>query len=235
MKKQIVILFGPPGAGKGTQSELLADKLDLYNFETSKILEEKFEEAKTLAEDSPERFIEVDGEKFDVMHEKDLWVKGFLCDPPFVTYLIKEKVRKLSEEGENIIFSGSPRTVYEGQKELPLFEELYGKENIKVFFIKISADETIYRNSHRKICELRRHSILFNKQTEALETCPLDGSKLVRRELDTPETIKVRIKEFQERTFPIMDVFKERGIAVSEINGEQTVAKVFQEILGKIQ
>ena len=52
MKKQLIILFGPPGAGKGTQSELLSDKLGLYLFETSKILEEKFREA-----DSKERFI----------------------------------------------------------------------------------------------------------------------------------------------------------------------------------
>ena len=67
MQKQIIIIFGPPGAGKGTQSELLADKLNLYYFETSKILEQKFQEAENLSED--ERSVEVNGEKFDILNE----------------------------------------------------------------------------------------------------------------------------------------------------------------------
>ena len=75
-KKKVVILFGPPGAGKGTQSELLAEKMGLYLFETSKILERKFKEA----EESPEkeRFITIEGEKFDVFNEKELWKSGTL-------------------------------------------------------------------------------------------------------------------------------------------------------------
>ncbi|MBU2539988.1 nucleoside monophosphate kinase [Patescibacteria group bacterium] len=233
-QRQIVILFGPPGAGKGTQAELLSDKLSLYAFDTSKILEEGFKQAKNLTEDSPERFIEVDKEKFDILKEKELWTKGVLCSPPFVTYLIKEKVKKLFEDGENIIFSGSPRTVYEAEEEIPYFIDLYGKGNIKAFFINISAEQTIFRNSNRKICELMRHSILFNKETENLSICPLDGSKLLKRELDTLETIKVRIKEFQERTFPIINVFEKQGIEVCEINGEQPIADVFKDILLKL-
>ena len=49
MNKKVIILFGPPGAGKGTQAELLSEKLNLYYFETSKVLEEKFSEAKTFS------------------------------------------------------------------------------------------------------------------------------------------------------------------------------------------
>ncbi|MBU4204863.1 nucleoside monophosphate kinase [Patescibacteria group bacterium] len=235
MNRQIVILFGPPGAGKGTQAELLSEKLNLFNFETSKILEEKFKEIQKLKEDSLKRFVEVAGEKFDVLKEKQLWLDGKLCSPPFVTLLIKEKIRKLYEEGENIIFSGSPRTIYEAEEELPLLEKLYGKENIKVFYIEISPEQTIYRNSNRKICELMRHSILFDKETKDLTICPLDGSKLLKRELDTPETIKVRIKEFQDRTYPIIDVYKKRNIVVNKIKGEQSISNVFKDILAIIR
>lgn len=235
MPKQIIILFGPPGAGKGTQAELLSDKLHLFHFETSKILEEKFEEAKTLKEDYPDRFVEVDGEKYDILNEKKIWLSGKLCSPPFVTYLIKEKVKWLAENDESIIFSGSPRTVYEAEKEIPLFQELYGKD-IKAIYIVIKPEETVFRNSHRRICETVRHSILFNKETENLTICPLDGSKLVRRAgLDDPETIKTRLKEFKERTYPIKDVLEKFGIKVIEINGEQTVSKVFDDICKKIK
>lgn len=236
MQKQIVTLFGPPGAGKGTQSELLSDKMGLYLFETSKILEREFDKAESLSESSPERFIEFDGQKFDILHEKEIWKKGVLCDPPFVTYLVIKEVKKLFEEGKNLIFSGSPRTLYEAENIIPFLEKLYGKENIKTVLIEISPEQTIHRNSHRRICELMRHSILFNKETESLTMCPLDGSKLVRREgLDEPETIKVRLKEYAERTYPIFDYFKEHNLTINRVNGEQDVATVYKNVLEAIK
>ncbi len=237
MIKKIFILFGPPGAGKGTQAELLSGKLDLFHFETSKVLEEKFDWAKSLSADSEQRFVEgTDGKKYDILNEKKIWLKGVLCSPPFVVQLIKDKVRDLHHDGENIIFSGSPRTIYEAEQEIPLFKELYGVENITAIYIDISPEETMFRNSHRRICQTVRHSILWNKETESLTTCPLDGSKLLRREgLDDPETIKIRIKEFNERTYPIKDILKGEGIKVIEITGEQNVSEIFKEILEKIQ
>ena len=143
-----------------------------------------------LSADSKERFVEVDGEKFDVLHEKDLWKKGILCSRPYVTKLVISEIEELFEEERNLVLAGSPRTVYEVEKEIPVMEKLYGKENIKVILIDIKAEVTIFRNSHRKICELMRHSILFNDETKALKICPLDGSKLVnRKDLDDPEVI----------------------------------------------
>lgn len=231
--KQVIIIFGPPGAGKGTQAELLSDKMSLYLFDTSKILERKFKEAESLPENSKERFVEVDGQKFDVLNERNNnWKKGKLCSPPFVTYILIEEFKKLFEEGKNLVFAGSPRTMYEVEREIPVLEKLYGKENIKVILIEIKPEETIFRNSHRKICELMRHSILFNKETENLTTCPLDGSKLVKRKgLDDPETIEVRIKEYIERTLPMVGYFRKNNIKVKKINGEQSVAEVFKDVL----
>ena len=60
-----------------------------------------------------------------------------------------------------------------------------------------------------------RHSILFNKETENLTICPLDGSKLVKREgLDDPETIKVRLKQYKERTFPMVEYFEKNRFKI---------------------
>jgi adenylate kinase len=236
MAKQVIILFGAPGAGKGTQSELLSDKMDLYLFETSKILEREFSKAENLSENSPERFIDFDNQKFDILHEKDLWKKGILCDPPFVTYLVTKEIKKLFDDGKNLVLSGSPRTLYEAEKVMPFVEDLYGKENIKTVLIEISPDQTIYRNSNRRICELMRHSILFNEETEKITLCPLDGSKLVRRgTLDEPETIKVRLKEYAERTYPIFDYFEKHGLKIRKVNGEQSVADVYKNVLDSIK
>ena len=221
MPKQVIIIFGPPGAGKGTQSELLSEKLGYYHLESSKVLERCFKN------ESPDKVFNVDGEDFKVADEIDNWKKGILTSPPFVTSLMMEEAGKLSDDGKSFIMSGSPRTLYEAEKEMPILAGLYGKENIKIAMIEISAQVTVFRNTHRKICELMRHSILFNKETEKLKMCPLDGSNLVKRkDLDDPETIKVRLQQYKDRTKPLFDYFNNNGFNVAKINGEETVAEV---------
>jgi len=232
--KQVIILFGPPGAGKGTQAELLSDKLNLYYFETSKILEEKFKEIEENKKAKKEVIIK--NKKYNILDEKKLWKEGKLCTPLFVAYLVKEKIKELNKEGKNLILAGSPRTLEEAKEIIPLLKKLYGKNNIKVFFIEISPEQTIFRNSNRKICELFRHPILYNKETEKLTMCPLDGSKLIRREgLDDIESIKIRLKEYQERTFPLIEYFKNEKLWMKKINGEQSVADVYYDIVNSLK
>lgn len=226
-KKLVVIIMGPPGAGKGTQAELLAEKLNLYYFETSKILEEEFKKEK-------KKYI-IEGKEYSMLKEKKNWLEGKLCSPPFVTFLVMQKITELANTGKNLVLAGSPRSLYEGERIIPLLEKLYGKKNIKILFLEISPKETIFRNSHRRICELMRHSILWLKENQKLKHCPLDGSKLIRRKgLDDPETIKIRIKEYRERTFPILEYFKKKKFKIEKINGSLPPAVVFQEILKKI-
>ena len=213
MSKQVIILFGPPGAGKGTQSELLSEKMGYYHLESSKVLERCFKN------EGPNKTYTVEGRDYNIGEEIKNWKTGALTSPPFITYLMMKEFEKLSNDGENFILSGSPRTMYEAEREMPVLEELYGKENIKIALIEISAEVTIFRNTHRKICELMRHSILFNQETEKLKLCPIDGSKLVKRnDLDDPETIKVRLEQYKERTLPLFDYFNKNGFDVKKIN-----------------
>ncbi|OGZ89953.1 MAG: hypothetical protein A2599_03380 [Candidatus Staskawiczbacteria bacterium RIFOXYD1_FULL_39_28] len=226
MSKKIVIIFGPPGAGKGTQSELLSEKLGYYHLESSKVLERCFKS------EDPSKTFSVDGKDYNVGDEIENWKTGKLTSPPFVTFLMIQEVVKLSEQDESFILSGSPRTIYEVEKEMPILAELYGKENIKIFLIEISAEVTVFRNTHRKICELMRHSILFNNETEKLTLCPIDGSALKKREsLDDPETIKTRLVEYKERTLPMLEYFKNSGFIVNKINGEKYIAEVHEAIM----
>ncbi len=224
MKKQVIIIIGPPGSGKGTQSELLSDKLGLYYLETSKIIE------KNINESEEDEFVELEEKKYYFSEEKKLWKGGKLCSPPFVTFLIKKEIKKLAEEGKSLVLAGSPRTLYEGEKLTPFLEKLYGKENIKVVLYNLKPEETVFRNSNRRICELIRHPVLYNEETKDLTKCPLDGSKLVKRKgLDDPETIKVRLEEYEKRTLPLIDYFKKEGLKVKEVDASLTPAEVFKE------
>ena len=223
--KRIVIIIGPPGAGKGTQASLLADKLNLYYFETSKIIEKRV----MKAEEGDVQ--EVEGKKYPLLKEKQNWEQGDLCSPPLVSFWVKQEINKLFQQDHSIVFAGSPRTMYEAQEIIPLLEKLYGKDKIKIALFNLKAKDSIWRNSHRRICKLMRHPIIYNEETKDLTKCPLDGSALQKRgKLDEVETIKIRLKEYQEKTLPMIDYFKEEGFNVGEIDAGQSPAEVFQQI-----
>lgn len=228
-QKWVLILIGPPGAGKGTQGKLLSERLNLYYFETSKILEVSFQEH------SENEFIEIDGKKYYFSQEFDLWKKGILCSPPFVSYLVQEKIKDLWEKDENLLLSGSPRTLLEAEQIMPLLEKLYGKENIKSVLLDIPPEQTIFRNSNRRICELMRHPILFNDETKNLKSCPLDGSNLIKRELDDVKVITTRLNEYKERTIPLLDYFQKNNLEVKQVDGVGPVDEVFERFLNVLK
>ncbi|OHA73468.1 MAG: hypothetical protein A3B24_03070 [Candidatus Wildermuthbacteria bacterium RIFCSPLOWO2_01_FULL_48_16] len=218
--------MGSPGAGKGTQAELVSQRFNCTYLETSKLLEASFREPKEG------EYVEAEGKKYFLTEEKKLWETGFLNSPPFVTELVVEKIQELFGQKKSVLFAGSPRTLEEGRIEMPLLAELYGKENIFIIVLEVGEEEVAFRNAHRRLCQLMRHPILYSKETEALQFCPLDGSPLVRREgLDDPEVMHVRLKEYRERTEPLLQYFKEEGFTVHTINGAQLVASVFEDIV----
>ena len=230
-KPRIIIIMGSPGSGKGTQAELISDEPNLYYFETSKIIEGHVMRAKKSDYET------VNDKRYSLIKEKENWRTGILNTPEVVAFWVKNKIKELFKEGLGIVLAGSPRTLYEGREVVPLLKKLYGAKNIKIILLEISPEETLWRNSHRRICEFMRHPILSTKKEFlGLNYCPLDGSKLLRRKgLDDPETIKVRLREYRERTYPLMKYFEGRGLRVKRINGEQPVQKVFEDILKAIK
>ncbi len=224
--KLVIIVLGPPGSGKATQAELLSETLNLYHLETSEIIEKNF----AIAEKGS--FVKIGGKKYFISEEKKLRESGKWMSPPLIAFWVKNEVKELAKkERKGIIFSGSPKTLYEAKAITPLLKKLYGISNIILILIRQSPEVSIWRNAHRKICELMRHSILYTKETAKLKFCPLDGSKLIRREDTKPEVIKSKLNEYKERTLPVVDYLREQGIKIKEINGEQSVADVFRDIL----
>ncbi len=217
--------MGPPGSGKGTQASLLAEKFNLYQIETSEIIE------KNLSNIKRNNFVIVNGKKYYLFEEKKLRETGKWMSPPLIAFWVRNKIKDLAKEGKGIILSGSPKTLYEGEEIVPLLKKIYGSSNIKIIFIKQRPEISIWRNSRRKICQLMRHSIVYTEETAKLKTCPFDGSKLIFREDSNPEVIKGKLKEYKERTLPLVNYFKKQGFKTKEVNGEQSVSDVFKDIL----
>ncbi|MDP2664254.1 MAG: nucleoside monophosphate kinase, partial [bacterium] len=128
---QVIIIIGPPGSGKGTQAKLLAEKFDLYHWDTSKIV------GRLIAEAKRGEFVIVERKKYYFEEERKRRLKGLLWNPSFTNHLIKEKIMELAEEKESIAMTGSPRTLEEGRKLAPFLKKLYGVKNIKVIAIQL--------------------------------------------------------------------------------------------------
>src|SRR3989344_9696421 len=98
--KKIVIIYGPPGAGKGTQANLIAGKFGMIHFDTGKYLEQFLHNPET--KNDPE-----------IKKVKEIFDSGALVTPSFVLKIISEKTKEVAKSGFGIVFSGSPRTFYE--------------------------------------------------------------------------------------------------------------------------
>ncbi|MDP2934228.1 MAG: nucleoside monophosphate kinase [bacterium] len=228
-KIKVIIILGPPGSGKGTQAGLLAERFDFFHFETSEIIEKKFENIKRGD------FVRVDGERYFLWKEREIRNSGKWMSPPLISFWVKSKIKQLARERKGIILSGSPKTLYEARQMVPLLKNLFGISNVIAILIKQELKTSIWRNKHRKICELMRHPILYSKENAKLRNCPIDGSKLIQREDSNPEVVKSKFLEYKERIMPIITYFKKQGIKTREVNGGQAVIGVLKDILKAIK
>src|SRR3989338_730804 len=202
ISKCAIILLGAPGAGKGTQAEKLANKFELHKIATSVILHEK---VRTASHDP------------EVQQVKETMERGELVEPELVARWLIEEIKNLAQQDVSIIFDGSPRTLFEAEVEFPVLHEEYG-ERMFVFLIRISDDQTLFRNSHRRICTTCKHPLLYTEETKDLRTCPECAGELVQRPDDVPEVIKKRLEEYHTRTEPVIAFFREHW-RVIDING----------------
>src|SRR3989344_2259484 len=224
MKQRAIIIFGPPGAGKGTQAEFLAERHGFHHFETSQVLETAFTQKDRDA-------IEVDGIVYPFTEEQRKFLAGELCTPEVVAYFLKEAIEDFARKGISVVFSGSPRTQYESEAILPVLEEQYGKEGICAFLLVCIPETSVARNSKRRICVVCRLPHPGMVDQEILRECRRCGGELMRRlGLDVEKIIWKRLQEFSERTIPGIDVARKRGIPVHELDAERKAEEVFKDI-----
>lgn len=214
--KWAVILIGPPGSGKDTQAELLARELNFVEIKSSKIIEDKLKSA--------------DPNDAVMNREKELHASGQLNTREIVDTWIVERIEQVGSTGVGLVGNGWPREVEEIETEISVVEKFYTKDLIRIVTISLSEEESVKRNSKRRVCEKSGHPI----QDESVTICPEDGSAIIFRADDTPETIKKRYQVFIDQTQPVIDFLSKKGYNVITINGEQPIEDVHRDILNKL-
>jgi len=220
MKNKAVIIFGPPGSGKGTQAELLAKKFNFIHFDTGRYLENLIYSPNALKDPILKK-------------QKENFESGKLFSPLWVLKKVKEATKKIAAADKGIVYSGSPRTIIEafGNKNqkglMSLLEKLYGKKNILIFKLNVPQKSSIKRNSQRLICSVCGLPILA---TAKINRCAFCYGPLRKRTLDKPEVIKVRLKEYKKNSFPIFKELKKQGYKIFNINAQVWPYQIFKNI-----
>jgi len=224
MRKIAVILYGPPGGGKGTQANLLASELGLIHFETGKFCEQVVHDP--ARQNDP-----------IIARERELWESGKLNTPGWALELVTVETRTIGRAGLSLVFSGSPRTLYEAfddsdrEGEVDVLAKEYSREHIAFIMLTVASATSVFRNSNRKICSICNTGVLYDEKDHKHTACPVCGGALERRKLDTPEVIEIRLGEYRERTEPIFGGLRKRGYILHEINGERKPYEVFADIV----
>jgi len=211
--KKVLILLGPPGAGKGTVGGKLSEIYDLPLISSGDLLRENVNSHTEL------------GEKANSYIKR-----GELVPDGLVEKIIEDRIKR--EDCKNgFILDGFPRTLKQAEDLEKIFQD---KESLIVIYLSASDEFLIKRLSNRRICEnCGTIYHLINLPPEKEGICDKCGGKLIQREDDKPEVIKKRLDVYHKLTQPIIDYYRKKG-NFFEISGEgkleETITKI-KEIL----
>jgi adenylate kinase len=210
-----IIILGPQGSGKGTQAELLVKKYGFNYVEMGEIL-------RSIADSNNPKAKEIGG-KIN---------SGKLAPDELVRLIAWDFINK-HDKNKGFLFDGYPRSEAQYDHLVDMLEK-FGKKIDLVIFLNISEKETIRRLSARLTCEKcdRTWNSITNPPPSPGE-CEC-GGKLMVREDDKPEAIKIRLDIFNENTTQILKTTKKEGI-LHEVNGEQSIEAIHEDIIKIIE
>ncbi len=206
-----IVLIGAPGAGKSSIAKLFVERNGFEHISTGDLIREKLEKDVNFRE------------KYGALIKKGL----LLGDEKMLEILIE----RLKASGkERIILDGYPRTIRQAHQLEELAKEL-GIEKLAVLYIKIDKSTAVTRLSSRRYC--RKCGAIYNLLTKKPKhdmLCDECGEKLEIREDDKPEVVEKRFEEFMEKTKPLIEYYRSKGILI-EIDGncelEECYARAF--------
>jgi adenylate kinase len=206
-----LLLFGPPGSGKGTQAQFLSARYQIAHISTGDMLREQVRQKSALGRRAAE-----------------FMNRGDYVPDEVMIGMIRSRIEE-PDCANGWILDGFPRTVPQAQA----LDEMLGSVNEtihRLLYLHVDVEEIVNRLTQRWTCPTcSRTYNMENHPPRRDQLCDQDETRLIRRDDDNPEVARNRTKVYYERTYPILDYYRPRGIVV-EVDGEGTVAGVRRRI-----
>jgi adenylate kinase len=205
-----IALFGPPGAGKGTQAKELSKHYKIPHISTGDILRANVRDATELG-----------------LKAKEYMDKGELVPDDVLIGLIRNRLTE-PDCKMGYLLDGYPRTIPQADALTDILTEI-NKPLDAVINIEVSDEELVKRLSGRRSCSCGESYHLMFNPPEKEGVCDACGSGLYQRDDDGEEVILQRLAVYNEKTKPLIDYYGNEGLLVN-INGAGAVDEVFRDI-----
>jgi adenylate kinase len=207
-----IVLLGPPGVGKGTQAEILADTKDLAHVSSGDLFRENLKNQTDLGKLA-----------------KSFMDKGELVPDDVTIKMIRDRLGR-PDCVMGAILDGFPRTPAQAEALEKMLTEFNGRVDA-VPYITAAESVLVERTGGRFTCRASGHIYhqTFNPPKKA-GVCDIDGSDLYQRDDDKVETVTIRIRVYLDQTIPLVEYYRKKGKLI-EINGAQPVDQVTKDLL----
>lgn len=210
-----IIFVGPPGAGKGTQAQLISKKFKIPHISTGDMLRVEMESGSTLGNEV-----------------KDTINSGRLVDDTLMNKIVKGRLSK-PDAAEGFILDGFPRTLNQC-KALDEMLELMGRKIDSVVYVDVPEHVIVERLSARRACPKcgRNYNMITNppKEDEMCDDCHVH---LITRDDDKPETVKKRYEVYLKLTAPVIEYYRQKRVLLT-VDGtlkSENIEKILVEML----
>jgi adenylate kinase len=207
-----IVLLGPPGAGKGTQAEVICENLGLPHISSGDIFRENLKNVSALGKKA-----------------SDYMNRGELVPDDLTIAMIQERLSR-PDCLAGALLDGFPRTIAQAEAFAVMLAGFNGKVET-VPYINVPEDVLIERLTGRWTCRDQGH--VFHEKYNPPKVaghCDFDGSDLYQREDDNAETVTRRIRVYLEQTSPLIAYYRQAGL-LQEIDGTRAIEEVSADIL----
>jgi adenylate kinase len=210
-----IVLFGPPGSGKGTQASLLKERSGAAHISTGDTLREAVANRTEVG-----------------LKAKSYMDRGELVPDDVVIAIAKEKLASVGDSG--FILDGFPRTIAQAEALDVALADL-GKPLDAVVNLRVDEEELVRRLSGRRVCPVCGEPFhLDSKPSQAGRKCDRCGGDLMHRDDDKPEAIRNRLNIYENQTAPVLGYFERKGV-LENVDAVGSIDEILQRVARSLE